>query len=198
MKKVLNEIVFGKSSLKGGFLAFAIIGLIVLGCTCNTKDGFNLGGKKDANTNDEKKSGDDSKTTEKSDASKGELPSDSESREMAKATLLSFNDALQTNNFKNFYDEISGLFKKSTTPRRLRRQFRSFIKGRADLSSIRSMRTTFTMGPRIDTSKRVPVLEMNGEYATTPIKSTYQLKYIAEGNEWKLFAIRVFTGIRKK
>jgi len=195
MKKIFNEIIFGKSSLKGGLLALTIVGLIVLGCTCNTKEGFKFGGKKDTKTTD--KNSVDPKTVKKSDASKGELPSDSESRAIAKATLLSFNNALQTNNFKNFYGEISNLFKKSTSPRRLRRQFKSFIDGRADLSSIRSMNATFTMGPRIDTTKRLPVLEMNGEYATTPIKSTFQLKYIPEGSEWKLFSIRVFTGIRK-
>ena len=194
MKKILNAVIYGDNSIKSGFFAFAIIALIVLGCTCD-KDGFNFGKKDRDTTQDEQDS--DEKRVEKSDASKGELPSDSESREIAKATLLSFNNALQTEDFKGFYDDISKLFKKSTSPRRLRRQFKSFIDGDADLSSIRSMKAQFTMGPRIDNSKRIPILEMNGEYATTPIRSTFELKYVAEGSEWKLFAIRVFTGIKK-
>ncbi len=197
MKKILSEILYGDNSIKSGLFAFAIIGLIVLGCTCNTKDGFKFG-KKDSNTTQDKPDDGDKKPTEKSDASTGDLPSEDELQEITKTSLLSFNDGMQTKNFKDFYDNTSKPFKKSTSPRRLKRQFRKLIEGKADISSIRSMKARFSPSPRVNDSGRIPILEIKGDYATKPRASTFELKYIPEGTEWKLIAIKIFTNVRRK
>src|SRR5947207_2245326 len=39
MKNILGKMIFGKDNKTSGFIAFAIVGLIVLGCTCNKQFG---------------------------------------------------------------------------------------------------------------------------------------------------------------
>ena len=50
MKKRFINMFYGKSSMGNGLIAMMIISLIVLGCTCNQKDGFNFG-KNDSTVN---------------------------------------------------------------------------------------------------------------------------------------------------
>ena len=127
MKNILIEIIWGKNKFNGVF-ALAVVGLILAGCcgnlgsdkdtptTTNTSTTSNTGdspfGKdnpfskttpKDT-TGDKTNTGDTKDTNfTKADASKKQVPSDAEMQEIAKTTLLDFNDALQAADFTDFY-----------------------------------------------------------------------------------------------
>lgn len=205
MKKILQNAFYGKSSFTNGLIAIGIISLIVLGCTCNDKK-FDFGtSNSNSSENKTKEDGNPFETPdkkdndfEKADASKGEIPSEDELQVKVKEDILRFNKALQDENFDDFYDSISEFWKEQTSSRKLKNQFQSFIDGKANLSGIKSLDADFSPKPRIDDSKRVKILEVNGEYATTPNKSTFELKYIPEDKEWKLIGLYVQTTIYKK
>lgn len=39
---------------------------------------------------------------------------------------------------------------------------------------------------------------VEGSYDTSGIKTDFELQYIPEGKEWKLFGIRVYTGVKRR
>jgi hypothetical protein len=196
MKKLLNEILFGKNSMLGGIIALAVISAISLGCFCN-KDKFgNLANSTTPSaTATPSPSPSPTKSITKSDPSKNQVPGDDEMQEIVKKTLLDFNDSLQSEDFTSFYNSISKYWQKQTSPEKLKASFQRFIDKNADLSPIRSMTAKFTRGPEITKSLGMKTLEVEGEYPTTPITSTFDLKYIVEGKEWKLVGINVRTRI---
>ena len=60
------------------------------------------------------------------------------------------------------------------------------------------MTAEFTKGPETTRSLGMKTLEVDGKYPTSPITTTFELKYIAEGKDWKLAGIQVVTKITKK
>ena len=199
MKKLLNEILFGKNSMFGGIVALAVISAIGLGCFCN-KDKFgNLANTATPTaTATPSPSPSPTKAITKSDPSKNQVPGEDEMQEIVKKTLLDFNDSLQSEDFTSFYGTIAKYWQKQTSPEKMKGSFQSFIDGNADLGPIRSMTAKFTRGPEITKSLGMKTLEVEGEYPTTPITSTFDLKYIVEGKEWKLVGINVRTRVDKK
>jgi hypothetical protein len=198
MKKLINEIIFGKNSMVSGLIALSIILAIGLGCFCN-KDKFNVANVGSSSpTPSASPSPSATKSYKKADASKLEIPSDDELQDIVKKTLLDFNDALQKKDFSDFHSTISKPWQKSVTPAELKNTFQSFIDGEADLSSIRSMNAKFTSPTEITRSTGLKTLETKGEYPTTPNTSTFELKYIIEGKEWKLSGLKVYTNVKKR
>jgi hypothetical protein len=202
MKKVINEILYGKNSMLSGMLALGVICAIGLGCFCN-KDKFgdltNTGNSSTpAPTASASPSPSATKEYKKADASKNEVPSDDEMQDMVKKTLLDFDDSLQKEDFTDFHESISKFWQKQTSPDKLKTSFQGFIDGNADLSPIRPMTAKFTKGPETTRSLGMKTLEVNGEYPTSPITTTFELKYIAEGKEWKLAGIQVVTKVTKR
>jgi hypothetical protein len=204
MRKLLREIFIGKSTFSNGILALAIIGLIALGCTCNGKK-FDFGTKSDTDSSKEKtkEEGNPFETPdvgdfEKADASKGEIPSNAELQTIIKEDMLRFDKALKDKDFEDFYNNASKIWQENTSPRKLKKEFQNFIDGKADLSSVKNLEADFSPSPKIDDSKKVDVLEVKGTYDTPPNKSSFDLKYIPEGKEWKLIGFYVKTTVYKK
>ncbi len=201
MKESLSTFVNSKNSLANGVLALFVVALIALGCTCNDKDGFQWGSKENTNSSgqkEKKEEGNPFETPEekkeivKADASKGELPSDEELQETVKETLMNFNDAVQQGDFSDFHKTISKFWQRQTKPKTFEDGFRQFIERKADISEIRSKEANFTT-KRVDSSKRLKRLIVKGSYPTSPSPTQFELEYIPEGKEWKLFAINVRT-----
>ena len=42
------------------------------------------------------------------------------------------------------------------------------------------------------------LVDIKGDYDTSPIKTTFDLSYIQEGSDWKLFKIQVYTGVKTR
>ena len=201
MKKLVSEIFFGKNSIISGLFALAVISSIGTGCFCN-KDKFNSLTNSTSGSPTPTASPSATATVKKdytkADASKNEIPKDDEMQDIVKKTLLDFNGSLQKEDFSSFYATISKFWQKQTSPDKLKNSFQSFIDGDADLNPISSMTATFKRGPETTRSLGMKTLEVDGEYPTSPIITTFELKYIAEGKEWKLAGINVQTKITKK
>ena len=132
-------------------------------------------------------------TFEKADARKGEMPSDEELQEMVKTSLLDFNAAVKKGDFADFHDTISRTWKKQTTPETFNTAFSQFIEKKLDISEISSKSADFSPTPDIEKTQGINVLHVVGEYDTSPNATKFDMKYIPDGNDWKLLAIRVDT-----
>lgn len=206
MKNKLRQIIWGKDNKFNGLIALGIVSLIVLGCNCNKLNELSSNsGNTTTNpsntfsppTNTGTAPTKDPTYT-KADASKKQTPSDAEMQEIVKTTLLDFNDALQSQDFTDFHGKISSLWRKQTTPDKLKQTFQSFIDGQANISNISSMDATFTTPPQIIKKLGLNMLEVKGEYPTYPIKTTFELQYAADNKDWKLTSIQVYAAIKRK
>ncbi|MEZ5346741.1 MAG: hypothetical protein R2681_14415 [Pyrinomonadaceae bacterium] len=200
MKKFLNGLVNGGSSLSNGFIALVIIGLIALGCTCN-KD---LGLSSDSNSSSDKKtetSGDDlfgdkkseDKEKEKEEYSKDKVPSSDASQEIAKTTLLNFNDAVTSGDFSDFHKTIAKSWQRSSRPSTFEKGFSEFIEKKVNIGAIRSQEADFSPSPKIDKKYGQQVLFLEGRYDIRPRPVKFKLEYIFEDDDWKLVLIDVNT-----
>ena len=182
-----------------GFIAIAIISAIGLGCFCN-KDKLGLSNTSSTTTPSPAASPSPSPTKSytKADASKSEVPSDDEMQDIVKKTMLDFNDALQKEDFNDFHKTISKVWQKQITPEKFKESFQDFITGEANFGEISSMTAKFTFPASITKSTGVKTLESKGEYATSPNATEFELKYIAEGKEWKLIGLKVYTNVKRR
>ena len=190
MKKLAAALLFGKDSRLSGLIAFAIVGAIALGCTCNKELG-NLG-----KSNDSERAPASNTTTEapsKADASSGEVPTDRQAQELARTTLMDFNDAIQKDNFEDFHRTMSKPFQKQASPERLREGFKVFVDANIDFSTARHMTAEFSPSPSVEKKSGINHLQLKGFYPTSPRKTNFDFKYIPEGDEWKLISIEVNT-----
>lgn len=191
MRKTIKGIFFGTNPLLSGMIALAVVGAIALGCTCNEKDGFSWGSNS-SNTSSSKSDDGDKKPAKTADASKGEVPEGAELDSLVKTTLLDFNSALQQDDFTDFHGKISSLWAKQITPRQMKKTFQALIDGKMDISVISGMKPAYTSTPSVDNSERLPQLKVKGEFNTSPLKTTFDLTYIPDGDEWKLFGIEIY------
>src|SRR5437868_14036543 len=95
MKKLINEILYGKNSMVSGLIALAVISAIGLGCFCNKDkfEGLSNTGSSSPTPNAASPSPAATKSYTKADASKNEVPSSDEMQDIVKKTLLDFNDS---------------------------------------------------------------------------------------------------------
>lgn len=197
MKQRFTNIFYGKSSIGNGFIALMIISLIVLGCTCNQKDGFKFG-KNDSNSANTSDANDAPKNDEPKELSRDvkatkSAPSDEDLQRLMKTTMLDFNQAVQDQDFSAFYKRISKVWQKQITPEKLEEVFKPFMVAKFNVDSIRDMEAEITKGLNIKWSRVVKSMEVNGTYPTKPRAAKVQLKYIEEDGLWKLFGINVDT-----
>ncbi|MCY7375955.1 MAG: hypothetical protein LH472_08275 [Pyrinomonadaceae bacterium] len=131
------------------------------------------------------------KTYEKADASRGEIPEGDELQEMVQITLVEFNDAVQADDFTDFFQTISKLWQRQSSPAKLKDTFQVFVNGKLDIGEVRTMGAEFTSKPRVDDSKGFKELVLEGQYETSPNPTKFELKYTPEGKNWKLTGIMV-------
>jgi 2C-methyl-D-erythritol 2,4-cyclodiphosphate synthase len=118
-----------------------------------------------------------------------EVPSATELKKLTDDTLLSFNSAVQSQDFDAFYKSTAKLWQKQTTADKLQAAFKSFIDQKFDIAPVvKKMKPTFDPSPAIDSDG---LLVVQGSYPIKPDKLTFELKYLNEEGAWKLFAIHV-------
>ena len=195
MKKLINEMLYGKSSIFNGLIALSVIGFIGLGCFCN-KDKMGLG-KNDSSsptpTASSSPSPSATKEYKKADASKAEIPSDDELQEIVKKTLLDFNSALQKADFEDFHSTVAKKWQDQISAAKFKESFQGFIDKKVDIGNIRNSTASFDEKAKIDRSRGLKELTVNGKYDTSPLPCKFKLKYIPEGKDWKLYGIEVDT-----
>jgi hypothetical protein len=199
MKRSLESIFIGSDGKTSGIIALAVIALIALGCTCG--EGFDLGKlAENTSTNSDSPISEGtpsndrrSDATRQADASKGELPDDDELQSMVKTTLLEFNDAIQSEDFTEFYGNICEPWKKQTTPEKLKTSFQKFIDTGISIASIDPLTAEFSPQPSVGREIGYRTLKVSGRYLTKPMMTKFELNYIPEGKQWKLSKIVVDT-----
>ena len=118
------------------------------------------------------------------------LPSDDELKKLATKGLLDFNKSVQTNDFKTFYETLSELWKRQTTPEKLHDAFKDFVDKKINIGLIAKSTPVFDKKPAIGADG---ILELDGYYPTKPFKVRFELKYTYEHPDWKLIGIHVKT-----
>ncbi len=131
------------------------------------------------------------KSYEKADASRGEIPEGDELQEITQKTLVEFNDAVQADDFTDFFQTVSKLWQRQSSPAKLKSTFQPFIDKKVDIGEVRTMGAEFTSRPRVDDSKGFKELILEGQYETLPTPTKFELKYTPEGKNWKLTGIMV-------
>jgi hypothetical protein len=107
---------------------------------------------------------------------------------LIKASLLTLNDAIVTDNFTVLHARMSKPFRDQFPPDRLRGIFKSFVDGHADFDLIVAKAPIAVGESKIDAEG---VLRLSGYFDTTPKKLNYDLGYIRSEGDWKLSKLNV-------
>jgi len=115
------------------------------------------------------------------------LPSKSEVKELAAATMADFANAAQKQDFQTFYAKLSTELQIQATPAGLRQAFMGFAKQK-ELGALNQLDPVIENKICLD---REGLLKLIGHYSTTPQRTTFRLTYIHEQASWKLLGIHV-------
>ncbi len=185
MKKLFNELVFGKNTKVSGLIALAVIGTIALGCNCGKNfDLSNLSnGNNAANTP--------ANTTAVS--TDGSVPSNEVVEGLVKETNSEFADAVDSGDFSDIHSYASTDFQNSYTVEQMTAAFKSYTDKKSVvlpiLQSAEGMGAEFTKTPSIRTEKGLQILMAAGEFQTKPLKIRFDYEYVMRGGEWKLLKL---------
>ncbi len=211
MRKLIVKLLSGKENKFSGLLAFALVGMVALGCTCGknfdlaniAKNAENAANTSSANSSstpppfgdntDTNSTATTTYTGKKADASKSEIPGDEELQSMVKTALLDFNDAVLSDDFTDFHSKICKPWQKQMTPESFRTEFKEFVDKRIDIKDIKPLDAQFSPDPLIAKVVGYRTLIIEGKYLTRPVIRKFILNYIPEGKEWKLSKIEVDT-----
>lgn len=135
----------------------------------------------------------DTKSSNTVTAKKGEVPSDDDLQSLARQTMLDFNKAIQDDDFTEFHKTLAKPFQRQASAEKLAGVFSSFVTAGVNFSEVSDLDANFSSTPTIEKSAGYDMLNLKGQYATTPRKTNFDLKYIFEDGAWKLGAINVNT-----
>ena len=178
MKKLVNEIVFGKNATVSGVIALMIVLSFVLGCNC----GKNLGIGNTSNTS--------SPANSKTPDSTGEVPSNAVVESLVKGTMAEFAAAVQSEDFSSLYNNSSTNFQHTYTLDEVKTAFKSYTDKKKlvvpILKKIPTTKANFTKEPTIENEKGSDILVASGKFPTKPVGVRFDYKYIKISGEWKL------------
>ena len=186
MKRLLDELVFGKNAQVSGLIALAVVLSIALGCNCGK--GFDL-----SNLSKESNTPTASNTSTKSDSSDDSLPTESVTEALVKDTISQFSDAVDTGDFSEIYNNASDDFQSTYSLAEMKTAFKSYTDKKSMvvpiLNKTGSMSPDFSRAPSIRTEKGLKILMAAGEFKTKPFKVRYDFEYVMRSGEWKLLKL---------
>lgn len=188
MRRLINELIFGKSNKISGPIAIAVVLSIALGCNC-TKD-FNLGDlAKNSNSASTSNSSSDSKTTSSDDS----IPSNTVVEGLVKDTTAEFSEAVDTGDFNALYEKASTDFQDTYTVDQVTTAFKSYTDKKKlvvpILEKVQNMDAEFDSPPGIRTEKGLKILMAKGKFKTKPFGVRFDYEYVMRGGEWKLLKL---------
>lgn len=109
---------------------------------------------------------------------------------MTKETLLEFNKAVQSGDFGPFHRSTAKQWQEETTPEKIKEVFKDFVTQKIDIGGIEKVE------PVLDPAKidDKGFLVLSGHYPVMPNRVKFELKYLSEGDAWKLIGINVQVG----
>lgn len=190
MKRIISDLIYGRSSTSNGLIALAVISLIALGCACGDMDLGNIGKNADsgpADTNANRTT-----TVETSDDS---LPSTAVIQALAKETTREFSKAIDSGDFSDIYESSSPDFQTTYTEAQMRDAFKVFTSQKKRVVPILNravdMEAQFSPEPYIRTEKGLSILVVNGKYATKPLPVNVEYEYVYRSDKWKMLKLIV-------
>lgn len=118
------------------------------------------------------------------------VPPAEELRGLVTNSLLAFSEAVQPEDFVAFHADLADVWKKETTPERLRAVFREFIDKRIDIAGIRNVEPQIAPPAVSETG----VLTLAGHYPTRPSQVRFELEYRPSRLGWKLSGVALNVG----
>jgi hypothetical protein len=188
MKNAIRDLFFGKGAALSLAIAIGVFFVVGFACNVDTNTSSTSDNKAPATGN----TGDSGSSTT-SDASRGDVPSDAELQTLVRSTVLDFNEAIQSDDFGDFHENLAKPFKKQVSAEKLAGVFHEFVENKLDFSDVKDLKATFNPAPAIEKDAGFTVLHTKGIYPTTPRKTNFDLKYIKEDGEWKLSSIEINT-----
>lgn len=187
MKKLINEIIFGKNSLLSGVIAMGVVASIALGCNCGKNfDLANLA-KNASTTNTSSNSSPD---IDKNDSS---VPSESVVESLVKDTTAEFADAIDSNDFSDLYANASSDFRSTYTEDEIKKAFKTYVDKKRVvlpvLNKVAASDADFSQPPSIRSERGLKILVAKGKFPTKPYSVTYDYEYVMREGDWKLLKL---------
>src|SRR5437867_8873275 len=183
MKHLAYDLIFSRDARLSGAIAFGIVTLIALGCTCGKNLDFNSNSSSSSNS------------VFGNDSDSG-VPDDIAAKQLIKSTTASFTDAIRTEDFSRIYEDASDDFKHTYTEQQMKAVFKDFIDKKSKvlpiLDKTASMEPDFTSKPSFRTEGGSDILVLDAKYATKPVPVKVHYEYIKRGGEWKMLILKIF------
>jgi len=122
------------------------------------------------------------------DHSSGGMPKLNRLKEIAKQAVLELHISIITEDFEAFHKYISKTWREQTTAEELRAAFQGFIDTGVDMGGVEEAEPVFGEEPYIDDDG---LLCLVGNMPASPVRVTFDLKFIKELEDWRLFSIGV-------
>ena len=117
-----------------------------------------------------------------------EIPSKPQLQQLVTTTLLDFNEALESEDFTHFHETIATPFKYQTSPEYFDHCFKSLLEEKITMAGINKDSVHFTVTPDLDDNG---LLNLKGLSTVLPNAVSFELKYLCEGDDWKLISINL-------
>src|SRR4029079_17755812 len=108
---------------------------------------------------------------------------------LVRTTLITLNDALQTDNFTVLRDIAAPGFREANTAARLAQTFSDLSRKNIDLSAVTVITPQLTEPPSLDPEKGM--LRLKGFFPGEPVQINFELLYQAVDGRWRLFGLSV-------
>jgi hypothetical protein len=186
MKKLINDILFGRNARSSGLIALAVVGLIALGCSCGKDfDLSNLAGNSNSGRNTE--------ITTSTPTESDDVPSESETESLVKDTTALFAEAVDSGDFSEIYETSSSDFQSTYTLEEMTTAFKSYTDKRSVvvpiLKKTAASDADFTSPPSIRKEKGLDILVATGKFPTKPYNVRFDYEYVKRSGDWKLLKL---------
>ena len=124
-----------------------------------------------------------------------EMPTEPELQDLVRATMMDFNDAVQSGDFTDFHKKVAKKWREQNTAEEIKEVFKAFVdnKEQFNLKPVSGMKATFEPAPTFEPLGGEKALSLSGWYETTPKKLRFELKYLKDDGSWRLGSIRIRT-----
>ncbi|MGD9562574.1 MAG: hypothetical protein AB7F88_10760 [Pyrinomonadaceae bacterium] len=186
MKNFASSLLFGTDSRLSGLIAFAIVGAIALGCTCD---------KKFTTSDDSPDASNTSTASNTTTSDTGGIPGDSTLQSLVKETTADFAQAIDDGDFAELHSKSSTDFQRTYTKDQMNNVFKEFIaKKKLILPSLNKADDTtaeFSPSPSLREENGLDILVLTGKFPTKPLNVKFEYEYVKRGGEWKLLKLVV-------
>lgn len=205
MKNISGEIIFGKANKLNGLIASIIVGLIVLGCTCNKDFKFNSGQDRGSNTSPTDKTnipfGNDKgqNSTEKDSITKDsgfDILSNGQLEPLIRKTILDFADSIEDEDFNSFLSTCSTPFQREISTEKMETEFKVFLDKKNQFVPIFrqvSSKEAIISESKVTMKDGNNTLIANGTFKTAPSTTTFKFKFLLEDGIWRITAIEIYV-----